>query len=194
MEEGNIIKAIANEPTRTLQGDPKLQVYRTVWKQYFTAIPCDDGKIDIETLDAHLAHAKRSGWTVLVAFDDLLAAQRNPKVTDLFVSGRHSGIDTATLCQTLKTGNRTARINASLFWCFNMSEKALLHRARRPLDHREAPQQAVGGAGKARVRGVQRPAAALLQADRPGGKAPGRVSDKAPTARERGRGGQRVPQ
>ena len=119
----NIIKAIANEPTRTLQGDPKLQVYRTVWKQYFTAIPCDDGKIDIETLDAHLAHAKRSGWTVLVTFDDLLAAQRNPKVTDLFVSGRHSGIDTATLCQTLKTGNRTARINASVFWCFNMSGK-----------------------------------------------------------------------
>ena len=25
--------------------------------------------------------------------------------------------------QTLKTGNRTARINASVFWCFNMSEK-----------------------------------------------------------------------
>ena len=39
-------------PSRTLQGDPKLRVYRTVWKQYFTAIPCDDGKIDIESLDA----------------------------------------------------------------------------------------------------------------------------------------------
>jgi len=58
-----------------------------------------------------------------VTFDDLLAAQRNPKVTDLFVSGRHSSIDTATLCQTLKPGNRTARINASCFWSFNMSEK-----------------------------------------------------------------------
>ena len=59
----------------------------------------------------------------MVTFDDLLAAQRNPKVTDLFVSGRHSSIDTATSCQTLKPGNRTARINASCFWCFNMSEK-----------------------------------------------------------------------
>ena len=110
-------------PTRALQGDPKLSVYRTVWKKYFIPIACDDGKIDIETLDAHLAHAKRQSWTCLVTFDDLLAAQRNPRVTDLFVSGRHSSIDTATLCQTLKTGNRTARINASVFWCFNMSEK-----------------------------------------------------------------------
>ena len=66
-------------PTRTLQGDPKLKVYRTVWKQYFTPIACDDGKIDIETLDAHLrlflAHAKQQSWTVLVTFDDLLSSQ-----------------------------------------------------------------------------------------------------------------------
>ena len=100
-------------PSRTLQDESKLRIYRTVWKQYFTPIACDDGKIDIETLDAHLAYAKQQSWTVLVTFDDLLAAQHNPKVTDVFVSGRHSSIDTATVCQALKTGNRTARINAT---------------------------------------------------------------------------------
>ena len=46
-------------PSRTLQDDPKLRIHRTVWKQYFTPIACDDGKIDIETLDAHLAYSGR---------------------------------------------------------------------------------------------------------------------------------------
>ena len=49
-------------PTRTLQGDKKLAVYRRVWSEYFVQIPCDGNVLDTATLDKHLEHAKASKW------------------------------------------------------------------------------------------------------------------------------------
>ena len=110
-------------PSRTLSGDKKLEVYRRVWKQFFVPIPMDNNVIDTATLDQHLEHAKASNWQVLVVFDDLLQAMRHPRVTDLYISGRHSKISVATLCQSLWTGNKTARLDASVFWLHSMSER-----------------------------------------------------------------------
>ena len=110
-------------PTRTLQGDKKLAVYRKVWGEFYVQIPCDNNVLDTATLDKHLEHAKASKWHVLVVFDDLLQAMRHPMVTSLYISGRHDGISVATLCQSLWTGNKTARLNASVFWLHSMSER-----------------------------------------------------------------------
>ena len=41
---------------RNQKGIPS-SMYIAVWKQYFTGVPCDDGKIDIAALDAQLLHA-----------------------------------------------------------------------------------------------------------------------------------------
>ena len=60
-------------PTRSLSPG-KLDVMKRCWKKHFVTVPCDDGRLNVELLDQHLAHARAQGWEVLVRFDDLLAA------------------------------------------------------------------------------------------------------------------------
>ena len=109
-------------PTRSLsQG--KLDVMKRCWKTFFVTVPCDDGQLNVELLDRHLDHAKGQSWEILVVFDDLLGLQKHPKITDLYVSGRHSKISTCTIGQSIFGGNRTMRANASAFWIFGLAER-----------------------------------------------------------------------
>lgn len=109
-------------PTRSLsQG--KLNVMKRCWKQYFVSIPSDEGQLNVELLDEHLNHAKTQDWEVLVVFDDLLGLQKHPRITDLYVSGRHSKISTCTIGQSIFGGNRTMRANASALWIFGLAER-----------------------------------------------------------------------
>jgi hypothetical protein len=89
-----------------------------------------------EKLEQAVEKGHKKKLAQLVVFDDLMSS-KSPLLTDLFTSGRHRGVSVAVLNQRIFTGtagDRTRRLNADMFFLFNLGGTGEVANLARQLD------------------------------------------------------------
>lgn len=108
-------------PARSIN-QPIFRPLKEKYGEYITFVECDNG-INQGEVEELIGKGKDSNWKTCIVLDDLLDQQRSPYIRNLYCHSRHMGVVAIfSLCQSIKVGNKTNRLNSNGYVLFRFSE------------------------------------------------------------------------